>query len=127
MKRIKAAGVLMLIHGIFEVFGFVGVMLADLTASVNIGDYMHFIVPYFNSNLVLLNVCSLIYGALRIIAAKGLFSNRKWGLELSIILSVITLTLMMFVLPAGIMDGLLSGAVLLLLLMAKEQRKEIIT
>ena len=53
----------------------------------------------------------------RLIGAIGLLKNRMWGLALSVINCVITLALMMFLLPAGVMDGILAGSALVLLLM----------
>ena len=49
-----------------------------------------------------------------------------WGLALSVINCVITLALMMFLLPAGIMDGLLAGSALVLILMQYFGDKRII-
>ena len=57
-----------------------------------------------------------MYGVLRILGAAGLWKDRMWGLALSVINCVITLALMMFLLPAGMMDGLLAGGALLLIL-----------
>ncbi|MCR4834652.1 MAG: hypothetical protein K5900_13915 [Butyrivibrio sp.] len=37
-------------------------------------------------------------------------------MALSLIVSIVTFTLMMFLLPAGIMDGIMAGSVLVLLL-----------
>ncbi len=42
-----------------------------------------------------------------------------WSYSLSVINCVVTLALMMFMLPAGIADGLLSGGALVMLLMAR--------
>ena len=53
----------------------------------------------------------------RLIGAIGLLKNRMWGLALSVINCVITLALMMFLLPAGVMDGILAGSALVLMLM----------
>ena len=54
---------------------------------------------------------------IRLIGAIGLLKNRMWGLVLSVIICIITITLMMFLLPAGIMDGILAGSALILILM----------
>lgn len=62
-------------------------------------------------------VMGAIYGVVRLRGAIGLLKNRRWGLALSLIISSITLTLMMFLLPAGIMDGILSGSTWILMLM----------
>jgi len=48
-----------------------------------------------------------------------------WGLILSVINCVITLTLMMFLLPAGIMDGILAGSALVLILIQYFGEKKI--
>ena len=46
-----------------------------------------------------------------------MLKNRMWGFVLSVINCVITITLMMFLLPAEIMDGILVGSALVLILM----------
>ena len=48
-------------------------------------------------------------------AAVGLWGNKMWRLALSFVNCVLALALMMFMLPAGIMDGLPAGAALILL------------
>ncbi len=57
-----------------------------------------------------------IFGALRVIGAIGLLRDRMWGFALSLINSIVTLVLMLFMLPAGIADGVLSGGAVVLLL-----------
>ena len=57
-----------------------------------------------------------IYGVFRLVGAIGLLKNKMWGLALSVINCVVTLALMTFLLPAGIMDGLLAGSALILML-----------
>lgn len=57
-----------------------------------------------------------IYGIVRVIGAVGLLKNKMWGLALSVINCVITMALMMFLLPAGIMDGILAAGALILML-----------
>ncbi|MCU1445281.1 MAG: hypothetical protein JWP54_939, partial [Cryobacterium sp.] len=42
-----------------------------------------------------------------IIGAIGVLRNRLWGLALSVINCVVAMVLMVFMLPAGIVDGLL--------------------
>ena len=77
-----------------------------------------FIVPYLQEHLYLMMVMSGVFGAIRVVGAIGLLRNRKWGLALSVINCVVTLALMIFLLPAGIVDGVLSGSALLLMLQA---------
>lgn len=47
-------------------------------------------------------VMGAMYGVLRLIGAIGLLKNRMWGLAISVINCIITISLMMFLLPAGI-------------------------
>lgn len=78
-------------------------------------EFISFIVPYFRENMNLMLVMGAIYGIVRIIGAVGLWKNRMWGLILSVINCVITMALMMFMLPAGIMDGILATSALILM------------
>ena len=52
--------------------------------------------------------------------------NKMWGLVLSVINCVITMGLMMFMLPAGIMDGIFVCSALILILIQYFGDKEII-
>ena len=89
-------------------------MIAD--DQFDVSQYFSFRLPYFQDNLSMMMVMGAMYGVLRLIGAVGLWKGRMWGLALSVINCVITLALMMFLLPAGIMDGLLAGPALLLML-----------
>lgn len=82
----------------------------------DINQYFSFIIPYFKDNMNLMLVVGLIYGIVRIIGAVGLWKNRIWGLVLSTINCIVTMILMMFMLPAGIMDGILACSALILIL-----------
>lgn len=93
-------------------------LLLDVDSAV-LAHGFSFIVPFFNENLYLMMVMSGLFATLRIVGAVGLLKERMWGYALSVINCVITLTLMIFMLPAGIADGLLSGTALLLLLFAR--------
>lgn len=119
MKKYKIAAILLIIHGGFmEIAGVLAMIPALLwgTDKYDVGQYFSFRLPYFQENLNMMIIMGAIYGVLRVIAAIGIFKNRMWGLVLAIILCCITLALMMFLLPAGIMDGVLSGATLVLIL-----------
>ncbi|OQJ52705.1 hypothetical protein B5P20_00015, partial [Clavibacter sepedonicus] len=74
--------------------------------------------PYLQDELYPMMAMSGIFAALRITAAVGLWRDRLWGLALAGVMCVVTLVLMVFLLPAGLLDGLLSGAALVLLLHA---------
>lgn len=120
MKKYKIAAIIMIIHGAFmEVGGCLAIIPALILGSdtFDIGQYFSFKLQYFQDNLYLMIIMGAIYGVIRVIGAAGLLKNKKWGLVLSIINCVITMLLMMFLLPAGIMDGILACSALVLILM----------
>lgn len=106
-------------------FAFIPVLIMG-TDKFDIRQYFSFIVPYLQENLHLMIIIGAIYGVVRIIGAVGLLKNRMWGFVLSIINCVITMTLMIFMLPAGIMDGLLACTALILMLTQYFGKKEIL-
>ena len=119
MKKYKIASVLMMIHGAFMEIGgcFCLIPIFILAADkFNINEYISFIVPYFQENMDLMLIMGMLYGIVRVIGAVGLWKNRMWGLVLSILNCIITMILMMFMLPAGIMDGVLACSSLILIL-----------
>ncbi|WP_354247459.1 hypothetical protein [Arthrobacter sp. UYEF20] len=75
-----------------------------------------FALPYLQDNLYLMMAMSGVFAILRVIGGIALWRDRLWGLALSLINCVVTLVLMIFLLPAGLADGLLSGAALVLML-----------
>lgn len=96
------------------------------TDKFDIGQYFEFKFPYFQDNLYMMMVMGAMYGVLRLIGAIGLLKNRMWELALSVINCVITISLMMFLLPAGIMDGILAGSALIFILIQYFGDKKII-
>lgn len=126
MKKYKIAAVLMIIHGGFMEIGWFFAMIPALIIGTDKGEYFEFKLQYFQDNLYMMMVMGAIFGALRLVGAIGLLKNRMWGLALSIINCVITITLMLFMLPAGIMDGILAGSALILILMQYFGNKKII-
>lgn len=129
MKKYKLASILMIIHGGFMEIGGVFCMIPALilgTDKFDIGQYFEFKFLYFQDNLYMMMVMGAMYGVLRLIGAIGLLKNRMWGLALSVINCVITISLMMFLLPAGIMDGILAGSALILILIQYFGDKKII-
>lgn len=129
MKKYKLASILMIIHGGFMEIGGVFCMIPALifgTDKFDIGQYFEFKLQYFQDNLYMMMVMGAMYGILRLIGAIGLLKNKMWGLALSVINCVITIALMMFLLPAGIMDGILAGSALVLILIQYFGNKKII-
>ena len=118
MKKYKIAAILMIIHGGFMEVGGILAMIPALmfgTDKFDIGKYFE-----------LMMIMGAMYGVLRLIGAIGLLKNRMWGFVLSVINCTITIALMMFLLPAGIMDGILAGTALVLILMQYYGDKEIV-
>lgn len=119
-RKYKAAAILMILHGgLMEIGGALCVIPCLLmfdSSQFDISRFFSFKFSYFQENLYMISVMGAMYGVLRVIGAVGLLKNRMWGLTLSVINCVITLLLMMFLLPAGIMDGILSASALTLIL-----------
>lgn len=119
MRRYKIAAFIMMIHGVFMEIGgmfcFIPVMILG-NDKFDIGQYFSFKLPYFQDNLNMMIIMGAIYGAVRTVGAIGLLRNRMWGFILSMINCIITMALMMFLLPAGIIDGILACSALVLML-----------
>ncbi len=129
MREYKIAAFLMIIHGGFMELGGVFCMIPALlwgTEKFDIGQYFEFKLPYFQENLYMMMIMGAIYGIFRLFGAIGLLQNKMWGFALSIINCVITITLMMFLLPAGIIDGMFAGSALILILMQYFGDKKIV-
>ena len=129
MKKYKVASILMFVHGAFmEVGGCLCLIPVFIMGSdqFDINQYFSIVVPYFKNNMNLILIIGSIYGIVRIIGAFGLWKNRMWGLVLSVINCVITMALMMFMLPAGILDGILATTALVLILTQYFGNKKII-
>lgn len=116
MKRYKIASVLIIIHSLIEILGCLALVPLFVMPEMQMDSYFSFIVPFFNENLVMMLIMGGIYGTIRLLGARALYKNKMWGLVLSVINCIVTLIVMMFMLPAGIMDGILSGAALILIL-----------
>lgn len=129
MKNYKIAAILMIIHGGFlELFGclaFLPILISD-SDQYKVKQHFSFIVPYLQENLSLMMIMGGIYGIVRLIGAFGLLKNRMWGLALSVINCIITMALMIFMLPAGILDGILACPALILILTQYFGKKKII-
>lgn len=119
----------MIIHGGLMELSVALALIPLLILGVDARDsshYFSFVVPYFQDNLYLMMAMSGIFGITRIIGAIGLLKNRLWGLVLSIISCIITMILMVFMLPAGIADGVLATTALILMLTAYFGKRKII-
>jgi uncharacterized membrane protein (DUF2068 family) len=120
LLQLRWAGVLLLVQGVvMEATVAVGLLVLSvlqIPQAVVTDRAGVFSLSYLNDNLYLMMAASGIFAALRIIGAIGLLRNRLWGLVLSLVNCTITIALMIFLLPAGLVDGVLSGAALVLML-----------
>lgn len=128
MKKFKIAGILMILHGgimeLATVLILGPLMITGKICSDN--PYFTFGLNYLQENLTLMLGMAIIFGLTRVIGAIGLMKNRMWGFVLSIINCVVTMAVMMFMLPAGIMDGILACTALILMLTQYFGKKKII-
>ncbi|UPL15690.1 hypothetical protein [Microbacterium galbinum] len=108
-----AQGVLM--EGLV-VLGLIGLVAAGVLQQTVTENAKIFALPYLQDNLYLMMMMSGVFAVLRVIGGIALWRNRLWGLALSLINCAVTLVLMIFLLPAGIVDGVLSGGALVLIL-----------
>ena len=119
--RYRVAAVLMLVHGVLLELGVFLALFPLLALGVDldaVGEYFSFNVPFFQEHLVDMMLLSGVFGVTRIIGAIGVLRNRLWGLALSVINGAVTMVLMVFMLPAGLVDGVLACSALVLLLSA---------
>lgn len=126
-RKFKIAAVLMLIHGALMeaatgIFMLPAVLI--LGENSNIKQYI-FANDFLQANLVLVMIMGIIFGVSRIIGAIGVLKNRFWGFTLSLINCIVTMVLMIFMIPAGIMDGIFACTALILLLMGYFGNREI--
>lgn len=108
-KLLKVAGIVLVIHGVIELLAIFSLLT---------GQPPPFVFQELKENWQYAILIGLVAGAIRIIAAVGVFKSMKWGLALGIAMSIITHSTLTFYLPYGIMDALLAGIVLVLLVMA---------
>ncbi|MBP5794153.1 MAG: hypothetical protein J6W46_11025 [Spirochaetaceae bacterium] len=117
-KKFKIAAIIMIIHGAMMEVGS-GLMLMpfvfkgslDLNAIPPI-----FAIDFFRNNIIFMIPMSVVFGIARVIGAIGVLKNRKWGFILSVINCILTMNLMLFMIPVGIVDGILACSALVLLL-----------
>lgn len=119
-RKLRVAAGLLLAQGVLMeglvIVGLVVLLATGVTQDVITKNAEIFALPYLQDNLYLMMAMSGVFAILRVIGGIALWRDRLWGLALSLINCIVTLVLMIFLLPAGIADGLLSGAALVLIL-----------
>lgn len=117
--RFRVAAWLLVAQGVLMELGAALALPVLLVLEVqqrDVGEYFRFALPYLQDNLFLMMVMSGIFGVLRVVGAVAMLRDRVWGVALSVVMCTVTLVLMIFLLPAGIADGILSGGALVLIL-----------
>lgn len=104
---LKIAAVILFIHGIIEIFA---IMMLFVPAELIPID--------FQEGFVFWALLSTIYGLSRIISGYVIWSMKKWGIALGIVLSITTLVVAPSLYPFGVMDLPLAVIVLACLLHA---------
>ncbi|MDR6505786.1 DUF2127 domain-containing protein [Arthrobacter oryzae] len=128
IKRYKAAAILLIIQGGLMELGVCLALIPLLALGIEqdrAATHFSFIVPYLQENLYLMMLMSGVFGVIRLIGAIGLLKNRMWGFALTIINCSVTMALMIFMLPAGLVDGVLSCTALVLVLTGYFGKQEI--
>jgi uncharacterized membrane protein (DUF2068 family) len=121
-RELRVAAGLLIAQGVLMeglvVVGLFILLAAGVSQDVIITNAEIFALPYLQQNLYLMMAMSGVFAVLRVVGGIALWRDRLWGLALSLVNCTVTLVLMIFLLPAGIADGLLSGTALVLILHA---------
>jgi hypothetical protein len=112
----NTAVVLLLIHGIIE-------LLSIFTFFLELE--VHFTFDELNQSWEAVSIIGIAVGLLRVSAAVGILLNRMWAWLLGVLISSVTFAMLTFYLPAGAMDAILAGGVLVALLIGKYQNQPI--
>ncbi len=122
MKKLKLVALFIFIHAAIEIGTLPMVLM--LSARGELGTM--FLYPYLQENILIISCLGFILGFLRIVSGIAVIKNLKWGLILGILNSFLTLLLMTFYLPGGIIDGILASGALILLLSSHYKNAKII-
>lgn len=117
----------MIIHGAIMEAG-TGILMMPLVLilgeDTNVKQYV-FAMDFLRDNIILMMAMGVIFGVTRVIGAIGVLKNRMWGFVLALINCIVTMIVMIFMIPSGIIDGILACAAMILLLMGYFGEKEI--
>ncbi len=112
------AAVALTLHGLMEVAPLLFMFRSKLGAQ-NMGrGSPKFIFEPLQNNMKMTTLLGVIFGLLRLAAVLGIAANFMWAWSLGVIISIVTLMVMTFYLPMGIVDGILSSTALISLLIA---------
>lgn len=125
--KFKTAAILMLIHGAVMEAG-TGIFMAPLAIKSGLNKQVTqyvFAIDFFRDNISYMMAMGVIFGVIRIIGAIGVLKNRMWGFILAMINCIVTMIVMLFMIPAGIADGIFACTAMFLLLTGYYDKKVI--
>lgn len=114
--NLKMASILLFLHGIIELFGLFALFAPAQYVSKFFLNFGGMEPELLAGNLGMVALFGPIWGVSRIIAALGINKKQKWAVVFGCILSTVTLITSISIIPAGIMDTILSIPVLIFLL-----------
>jgi|APDOM4702015248_1054824.scaffolds.fasta_scaffold666914_2 uncharacterized membrane protein (DUF2068 family) len=110
----RIASVFLCLHGLIEVSALFALqMMSDSLVGFGGMDKSQ-----IEANIGSIATLGILWGLIRIIAAVGSWSLKKWGMALGIAMSLVTLAAAVTVIPAGVADTLLAGLALIFMLYA---------
>lgn len=112
MRALRVACALMVLHAVAEFSG----VLAPMLLGGRTTGFSPFAWEFLRDQSGPMALLGVVFGVLRLIAVLGIWRNRLWGLVLGLVMSVVTLVLMVFMLPSGVMDAVLTAPTVVLLL-----------
>lgn len=129
MKLMRAGAILLITQAVLmELGAFMILIFATIINNPTLySENISFALPYLQQHLALFMVMAGIFGVLRLVGAIGILKNRMWGFTLSLIMIAVTFVLMIFMLPSGIADGVLSGLAAIFILTGYFGHKKIIS
>jgi hypothetical protein len=74
--------------------------------------------PLFEADALIISIIGGVWGITRFVAGWGIWSTKKWAIALGIVMSTITMMAAIDIIPAGVLDTILSAPVLVFLLHA---------
>lgn len=110
----RIACILLILHGAIEIAGLVLIKSIPQTL-INFGGLTG---ASLEQNTVTIAIFGAFWGVARMIAAIGAWSLRKWALVLGILMSAVTMSAAITIVPAGVGDTFFSVSILILLLYA---------
>ncbi|MCS6908285.1 MAG: hypothetical protein RML93_10445 [Anaerolineales bacterium] len=117
---LRIASLLFFLFGMFELFGLVLLFIPRELLPAE------FTPNNFETQSAFWGLISGIYGISRIIAGYAIFSNKKWGMALGLLLCLTTMIVAPTIVPFGIVDLILTMVILLSLLHARYGSEKIL-